>query len=138
MMNEKELAYVESVVDELTELLDGCYQNILDDKDFEMPNFDEPLQRKPLNEKQTDLIVEIFTEPFLELYKLDEGDDEKLNEQYEWLSEEKRNKLISVLDALVTACVSEYTEMQPEFQELKENFRKIAENEKEKAQQEKQ
>ena len=47
-MNEKELAYVESVVDELTELLDGCYQNILDDKDFEMPNFDEPLQRKPL------------------------------------------------------------------------------------------
>ena len=40
------------------------------------------------------------------------------------------------LDALVTACVSEYTELQPEFQELKENFRKIAENEKEKAQQE--
>ena len=93
MMNEKELAYVESVVDELTELLDGCYQNILDDKDFEMPNFDEPLQRKPLNEKQTDLIVEIFTEPFAEIYRLEDGDDEKLNEQYEWLSEEKRKKL---------------------------------------------
>ena len=137
-MDQKELAYVESVVDELTELLDGCYQNILDDKDFEMPDFVEPIKRKPLNEKQTDLIVEIFTEPFLELYKLDEGDDEKLNEQYEWLSEEKRNKLISVLDALVTACVSEYTEMQPEFQELKENFRKIAENEKEEAHQEEQ
>ena len=39
--------------------------------------------------------------------------------------------MISVMDALVTACVSEYTEMQPEFQELKEKFRKIAENEKE-------
>ena len=103
-----------------------------------MPNFVEPIKRKPLNEKQTDLIVEVFTEPFLELYKLDEGEDESLNEKYEWLSDEKRNKLISVLDALVTACVSEYTELQPEFQELKENFRKIAENEKEKAQQEEQ
>ena len=38
-MDQKELAYVESVVDELTELLDGCYQNILDEKDFKMPNF---------------------------------------------------------------------------------------------------
>ena len=137
-MNEKELAYVESVVDELTELLDGCYQNILDDKDFEMPNFDEPLQRKPLNEKQTDLIVEIFTEPFAEIYRLEDGDDEKLNEQYEWLSEEKRKKLISVLDALVTACVSGYTELQPEFQDLKEKMRKIAENEKEEAHQKEQ
>tara|TARA_R100001509_G_scaffold102946_1_gene60522 strand:- start:40 stop:453 length:414 start_codon:yes stop_codon:yes gene_type:complete len=137
-MNKKELAYVESVVDELTELLDGCYQNILDGKDFEMPNFNEPLKRKTLSGKQTDIIVEVFTEPFLELYKLDEGEDEELNKKYEWLSEEKRNKLISVIDALVTACVSEYTELQPEFQELKENFRKIAENEKEKAQQEEQ
>ena len=137
-MNKKELAYTESVVNELSEMLDGCYQNILDDKDFEMPNFEEPLKRKILNEKQTDLIVNVFTEPFLELYKLDEGEDEELNKKYDWLSEEKRNKLISVIDALVTACVSEYTEMQPEFQELKENFRKIAENEKEKAQQEKQ
>ena len=137
-MDQKELAYVESVVDELTELLDGCYQNILDEKDFKMPNFVEPIKRKPLNEKQTDLIVEVFTEPFLELYKLDEGEDESLNEKYEWLPDEKRNKLISVLDALVKACVSEYTELQPEFQELKENFRKIAENEKEKAQQEEQ
>ena len=135
-MNEKELAYVESVVDELTELLDGCYQNILDDKKFEMPDFEKPLKRKELNGEQTDLIVEVFTEPFLELYKLDEGEDEELNKKYDWLSEEKRNKLISVLDALVTACVSEYTEMQPEFQELKENIRKIVENEKEKAQQE--
>ncbi len=137
-MDEKELAYVESVVDELAELLDGCYQNILDDNDFEMPNFKEPLTRKELNEKQIDVIVEVFTEPFTELYKLDEGSDEKLNENYEWLGAEKRKKLISVLDALVTVCVSEYTELQPEFKELAENFRKIADNEKEKAQQEEQ
>tara|TARA_E500000305_G_scaffold55937_1_gene44648 strand:+ start:3164 stop:3577 length:414 start_codon:yes stop_codon:yes gene_type:complete len=137
-MNEKELAYVESVVDELAELLDGCYQNILDGNDFEMPNFQEPLTRKELNEKQIDVIVEVFTEPFTELYKLDEGSDEKLNENYEWLGDEKRKKLISVLDALVTVCVSEYTELQPEFKELAENFRKIADNEKEKAQQEEQ
>ena len=43
-----------------------------------------------------------------------------------------------MLDALVSAFVSEYTEQQPEFQELKEKFKKISdENEKEKAQQEK-
>ena len=103
-----------------------------------MPNFKEPLTRKELNEKQIDVIVEVFTEPFTELYKLDEGSDEKLNENYEWLGDEKRKKLISVLDALVTVCVSEYTELQPEFKELAENFRKIADNEKEKAQQEEQ
>ena len=62
---------------------------------------------------------------------MDSGENEKLNKQYEWLVEDKRKKLISVMDSLVTACVSEYTEMQPEFQELKEKFRKIAENEKE-------
>ena len=137
-MNKKQLAYAESVINELSEMLDDCYQSILDDKEFEMPDFVKPLKRKKMNEKQTDLIVNVFTEPFLELYKLDEGEDEELNKKYDWLSEEKRNKLISVIDALVTACVSEYTELQPEFQELKENFRKIAENEKEKAQQEKQ
>tara|TARA_R100000697_G_scaffold41604_1_gene54303 strand:- start:1488 stop:1901 length:414 start_codon:yes stop_codon:yes gene_type:complete len=137
-MNKKQLAYAESVINELSEMLDDCYQSILDNKEFEMPDFVKPLKRKKMNEKQTDLIVNVFTEPFLELYKLDEGEDEELNKKYDWLSEEKRNKLISVIDALVTACVSEYTELQPEVQELKENFRKIAENEKEKAQQEEQ
>lgn len=69
------------------------------------------------------------------MYKLEEGDDKELNEKYSWLSVEKRNKLISVMDTLVKSCVSVYTELQPEFQELKENFRKIAENEKEETQQ---
>ena len=134
-MNEKELAYAESVITELSEMIDLCFKKIIDNKKFETPNFDEVLKRKTLSQSQAELIVSVFSDPYNELHDLDQGDDKKLNEKYEWLSTRKRKKLISVLDALVKACVSEYTELQPEFQELKENFRKIAENEKEETQQ---
>ena len=130
-MNEKEIAYVESLVNELTDALDGCYQNILDGKDFELPNFEQIIKNRKVSDEQAEFITNVFSQPLAELYEVDAGENEKLNKQYEWLVEDKRKKLISVMDSLVTACVSEYTEMQPEFQELKEKFRKIAENEKE-------
>ena len=130
-MNEKEIAYVESLVNELTDALDGCYQNILDGKDFQLPNFEEIIKNRKVSDEQAEFITNVFSQPLAELYEVDAGENEKLNKQYEWLVEDKRKKLISVMDSLVTACVSEYTEMQPEFQELKEKFRKIAENEKE-------
>jgi dGTP triphosphohydrolase len=130
-MNEKEIAYVESLVNELTDALDGCYQNILDGKDFELPNFEKIIKNRKVSDEQAEFITNVFSQPLAELYEVDAGENEKLNKQYEWLVEDKRKKLISVMDSLVTACVSEYTEMQPEFQELKEKFRKIAENEKE-------
>ena len=137
-MNEKELAYAESVITELSEMIDLCFKKIIDDKKFETPNFDEVLKRKKLSQSQAELIVSVFSDPYNELHDLDQGDDKKLNEKYEWLSTRKRKKLISVLEALVMSCLSEYTELQPEFQELKENIRKISENEKEKAHQKKQ
>ena len=134
-MNEKEWAYFEDTVNELTENLEKAIDSIYNDKEFEMPNFDAILEKRTLNIEQAEMLSDFFTEPFAELYKVDEGEDKELNEKYEWLSDAKRKKLISVMDALVKSCVSMYTEMQPEFQELKENFRKIAENEKEEAQQ---
>ena len=137
-MNEKEWAYFEDTVNELTENLEKAIDSIYNDKEFEMPNFDAVLEKRTLNIEQAEMLSDFFTEPFAELYKVDEGEDKELNEKYEWLSDAKRKKLISVMDTLVKSCVSVYTELQPEFQELKENFRKIAENEKEKAQQEKQ
>ena len=137
-MNEKEWAYFEDTVNELTENLEKAIDSIYNDKEFEMPNFDAVLEKRTLNIEQAEMLSDFFTEPFAELYKVDEGEDKELNEKYEWLSDGKRKKLISVMDTLVKSCVSVYTELQPEFQELKENFRKIAENEKEKAQQEKQ
>ena len=42
-MNEKELAYAESVITELSEI-----KKIIDNKKFETPNFDEVLKRKTL------------------------------------------------------------------------------------------
>ncbi len=50
----------------------------------------------------------------------------------------KVKSMAKLLDALVVASVSVYTDKQPEFQELKENMKKLVENEKEKAQQEEQ
>ena len=136
-MNEKEWAYFEDTVNELTENLEKAIDSIYDEE-FEMPNFDAVLEKRTLNIEQAELLSDFFAEPFAELYKVDDGEDKELNEKYQWLSEGKRKKLISVMDTLVKSCVSVYTELQPEFQELKENFRKIAENEKEKAQQEEQ
>ena len=134
-MNEKEWAYFEDTVNELTENLEKAIDSIYNDEEFEMPNFDAVLEKRTLNIEQAELLSDFFAEPFAELYKVDDGEDKELNEKYQWLSEGKRKKLISVMDTLVKSCVSVYTELQPEFQELKENFRKIAENEKEEAQQ---
>ena len=137
-MNEKEIAYVEAVIDELSESLNKCYHNILDEKEFETPDFEKIITKRNLSEEQLEFASDVFSQPFAELYEVDSGENEELTKKYEWLSEEKRKKLISVLDALVTACVSGYTELQPEFQELKEKMRKIAENEKKEAHQKKQ
>jgi hypothetical protein len=136
-MNKKEVAYVEDFISELSEMVDLTYQKIIDGKKYDIPNFEEAIQKRTLTAQQVEVITEVFTEPFAELHKIEE--DAELALKYSWLSEDKRKKLIQVLDALVSAFVSEYTEQQPEFQELKEKFRKISEeNEKEKAQQEKQ
>ena len=135
-MNEKEVAYVEDFIKELSEMVDLTYQKIIDGKKYDIPNFEEAIQKRTLTAQQVEVITEVFTEPFAELHRIEE--DAELALKYSWLSEDKRKKLIEVLDALVSAFVSEYTEQQPEFQELKEKFRKISEeNEKEEAQQEK-
>ena len=135
-MNKKEVAYVEDFISELSEMVDLTYQKIIDGKKYDIPNFEEAIQKRTLTIQQVEVITEVFTEPFAELHKIEE--DAELALKYSWLSEDKRKKLIEVLDALVSAFVSEYTEQQPEFQELKEKFRKISEeNEKEEAQQEK-
>jgi hypothetical protein len=135
-MNEKEVAYVEDFIKELSEMVDETYKKIIDGKKYDIPNFEEAIQKRTLTVQQVEVINEVFTEPFAELHRIEEDDELAL--KYSWLSEDKRKKLIEVLDALVSSLISEYTEQQPEFQELKENFRKIAENEKEEAQQEKQ
>lgn len=136
-MDEKEVAYVEDFIGELSEIVDLTYQKIIDGKNYVIPNFEEAIQKRTLTVQQVEVITEVFTEPFAELHRIEE--DAELALKYSWLSEDKRKKLIEVLDALVSAFVSEYTEQQPEFQELKEKFRKISEeNEKEEAQQEKQ
>ena len=124
------MAYVESVVNELTDSLNDCYKDIIDGKKFESPDFVSIIKNKEMSGEQIEFITNVFSQPLAELYEVDSGENKKLNEQYKWLSESKRKKLISVTDLLVKACVSEYTEHQPEFQELKENIRKIAENEK--------
>ena len=135
-MNKKEVAYVEDFISELSEMVDLTYQKIIDGKKYDIPNFEEAIQKRTLTAQQVEVITEVFTEPFAELHRIEE--DAELALKYSWLSEDKRKKLIEVLDALVSAFVSEYTEQQPEFQELKEKFRKISEeNEKEEAQQEK-
>jgi hypothetical protein len=134
-MDKKRVAYVEDVVNELSDMIDKSFKNIIDNKKFEMPNFESIISKRTLDLEQVDFLQNVFTEPFAELHMIDE--DAEIAKKYSWLTDDKRDKLIKVLDSLVSCLVSEYTEQQPEFQELKENFKKIAENEKEEAQQEK-
>ena len=70
-MNEKELAYAESVITELSEMIDLCFKKIIDNKKFETPNFDEVLKRKTLSQSQAELIVSVFSDPYNELHDLE-------------------------------------------------------------------
>ena len=125
------------LVAEVSELIDQCYKKILSDEDFETPDFEGLINKRNLNEEECELFTNLFTEPFSEIIELSEGDD-SLKEKYSFLNDKQVKKLAKLLDALVVASVSKYTDQQPEFQELKENMKKLVENEKEKAQQEKQ
>ena len=125
------------LVAEVSELIDQCYKKILCDEDFETPDFEGLINKRNLNEEECELFTNLFTEPFSEIIELSEGDD-SLKEKYSFLNDKQVKKLAKLLDALVVASVSKYTDQQPEFQELKENMKKLVENEKEKAQQEEQ
>ena len=125
------------LVAEVSELIDQCYKKILSDEDFETPDFEGLINKRDLNEEECELFTNLFTEPFSEIIELSEGDD-SLKEKYSFLNDKQVKKLAKLLDALVVASVSKYTDQQPEFQELKENIKKLVENEKEKAQQEEQ
>ena len=109
----------------------------MSDEDFETPDFEGLINKRDLNEEECELFTNLFTEPFSEIIELSEGDD-SLKEKYSFLNDKQVKKLAKLLDALVVASVSKYTDQQPEFQELKENMKKLVENEKEKAQQEEQ
>ena len=123
------------LVAEVSELIDQCYKKILSDEDFETPDFEGLINKRDLNEEECELFTNLFTEPFSEIIELSEGND-SLKEKYSFLNDKQVKKLAKLLDALVVASVSKYTDQQPEFQELKENMKKLVENEKEKAQQE--
>ena len=125
------------LVTEVSELIDQCYKKILSDEDFKTPDFEGLISKRNLNEEECELLTNLFTEPFSEIIELSEGDD-SLKEKYSFLNDKQVKKLAKLLDALVVASVSKYTDQQPEFQELKENMKKLVENEKEKAQQEEQ
>ena len=137
-MDEKRLAYIEDLINELSEELDRIFKLIYDDKKYDSPKFSKILEKRTLSKDEVGFVVSVFTGAFDELGRLIDGEDEKLNEQYKWLSEKKRKELFSLVDALVSDCLRVYTDVDPEVQELEENIRKILENEKEKAHKEEQ
>ena len=137
-MEEKRFAYVEDLINELSEELNRIYQLIYDDKKYDPPSFSQILEKRTLSKEEVGFIINVFNGAFEELGRLIEGEDEKLNERYKWLSEKKRKELFSLVDTLVSDCLRVYTDVDPEIHQLEENIRKIAKNEKEEAHQEKQ
>ena len=137
LSKEERNAVFVDLVTEVSELVDLSYKKILSGEYYEIPDFEKVIEKRNLNEEECELLTNLFTEPFSEIIELHEG-DESLKEKYSFLNVDQIKKLVELLDALVVASVSKYTDEQPEFQELKENMEKLVENEKEKAQQEEQ
>ena len=61
-------------------------------------------RKKNFVKRRSWIYYQCFYGAFEELGKLIDGDDEKLNEQYKWLSEKKRKELFSLVDTLVSDC----------------------------------
>ena len=53
MESEKRQAYIEDLVNELSETLDEKYQCILDDKPYDKPNFEEIVEKKKNYKKKS-------------------------------------------------------------------------------------
>ena len=51
MESKKRQAYIEDLVNELSETLDEKYQCILDDNPYDNPNFEEIIQKRKLQKK---------------------------------------------------------------------------------------
>ena len=91
MESEKRQAYIEDLVNELSETLDEKYQCILDDKPYDNPNFEEIIQKRKITKKESDVLVEVFVGAFQELIDLNENKNPELTEQYSWLEPKKQN-----------------------------------------------
>ena len=137
-MDETRFAYVEDLINELSEELDKNCKLLFEGKKCNPPKFSKILEKRTLSKEEVGFIINVFTGAFDELSNLIDGDDKKLNEKYKWLSEKKRKELFSLVDTLVSDCLRVYNDLDPEVQELEENIRKIVENEKEEAHQEEQ
>lgn len=59
-MNEKEWAYFEDTVNELTENLEKAIDSIYNDKEFEVPNFDAVLEKRTLNVEQAEMLSDFL------------------------------------------------------------------------------
>ena len=79
-MEEKRFAYVEDLINELSEELNRIYQLIYDDKKYDPPAFSKILEKRTLSKEEVGFIIDVFNGAFEELGKLIEGEDEKLNE----------------------------------------------------------
>ena len=108
MESEKRQAYIEDLVNELSETLDEKYQCVLDDKPYDKPNFEEIVEKRKITKKESDILVEVFVGAFQELIDLDEGKNSKLKEQYAWLEPRKQKELLNLVNSLVNACASGY------------------------------
>ena len=137
-MDETRFAYVEDLINELSEELDKICKLLFEDKKFDPPKFSKILEKRTLSKEEIGFIIEVFTGAIDELSNLIEGDDKKLNEKYKWLPKKKRKELFSLVDTLVSDCLRVYNDLDSEVQELEENIRKIVENEKEEAHKEEQ
>ena len=108
MESKKRQAYIEDLVNELSETLDEKYQCILDDKPYDNPNFEEIIQKRKITKKESDVLVEVFVGAFQELIDLNENKNPELTEQYSWLEPKKQKELLNLVDSLVNACISGY------------------------------
>ena len=66
-MDDKRVAYVEDVVNELSDMIDKSFKTIIDNKKFVMPDFESVISKRTLDLEQIDFLQELLA--FLKVWQ---------------------------------------------------------------------
>jgi len=77
--------------------------------------------------KEAGTVAVVATDIFaLPLVAIEEALDDSENKTYSFMSDDQKNNVKKLMQAVVSECQSVYTSTVPNFDELKENIRKLA------------
>ncbi len=123
MKDEEMMAVVEDGIKQVSDKVNEKYQIILKGGSFSKPALDNIFD----DMKEAGTVAVVATDIFaLPLVAIEEALDDSENKTYSFMSDDQKNNVKKLMQAVVSECQSVYTSTVPNFDELKENIRKLA------------